>query len=154
MRSLIVAPLLGLSLLGGCAQPQYMFSEQAGSAPSAATSSARAGRVFLHVDNGFSILEQGQILAAAREWNSARNGPVRIDVATSGSAEAGAWTIRQPDGKVLDGASDEWRPQPVAVIERDSAGGGSIVLYTNRLGHRDLRTVVAQELGVALGGGS
>jgi hypothetical protein len=41
MRVLIAAPLLGLTLLGSCAQPQYLLSERTDSAPAATTDSLR-----------------------------------------------------------------------------------------------------------------
>ena len=37
MRALIAAPILGLSLLAGCAQPEYLLSERTDAAPAATT---------------------------------------------------------------------------------------------------------------------
>jgi len=147
MRPLYATPLLFLALLGGCAQPQYILSEQ-----TAATAVAGTQRISLHIGSGFSASEQDKIMAGVRDWNSAQKGNVRIDVAvlTGDATESGGWTIFRPSGRIY-ATSDEWRPEPLAVTQRAAGGGGSIVVFPDRLGSHDLRSIVANELGVAFG---
>jgi hypothetical protein len=52
-----------------------------------------------------------------------------------------------------DVASDDGRLGAAAVTHRISAGEGSIIVDSNRLGTRDLRAVVAHELLLAVGSG-
>lgn len=152
MRAIISAPLVGLSLLGGCAQPQYLLSELP---PTVARPANPNGvvrpHVALRIGNGFAAGDEAKIIAAVGDWN--RNGAVRFDIApqTYSDAEPGAWTILKPDPLVL-AETDEWRVEPVAVTRRFSSGGGSIVVNVNRLGARDLRGIIVQQLRVASGG--
>ena len=152
MRPLIASSLLGLFLVGGCAQPQYLLTERIDQ-PATTEPYTRNGvvpqRVSLHIGNGFSPAEQAKIIAAVAQWN--QSGAVRFDVdaQTYGSAEPGVWSIMKPDPNVY-AASDVWRVEPIAVTRRFATSGGSIVVNVDRLGSRDLRGVIVKEL--AMGG--
>ena len=147
MRTLIATPVLALLLLGGCAQPQYLVSEQTSAVPVAGTH-----RMALHVDDRFSATQRNEIIAGVGDWNRTQSGTVGFDVddVKEGRAQPGSWTITQPSGLEL-AQSDEWRPEPLAVTRRFAGGGGSIEVFPNRLGSHNLRSVVASELGSALG---
>ncbi len=145
MRPFIVTPVLALLLLGGCAQPQYLFSEETSAMP---VGGARIMSV--HVDDNFSATQRAEIIAGVRDWNRTQSGAVHLEVVRAGSAEPGSWTITRPNGHEL-ARSDEWRPEPRAITRRFAEGGGSIEVFPNRLGSHDLRSVVADELSGALG---
>ena len=150
MRPLIASPLLGLLLLGGCGQPQHLLSEPPGATALASPSSSTQG-VPLHIGNGFTSEEEAQIAAAAGDWN--RRGTVRFDLArqTYNGVQPGVWTILKRNPAEM-ASTDEWRVAPIAVTQRYVQGGGTIVVDTNRLGNRDLRTVLAREMDAAMTG--
>lgn len=171
----IAAPLVGLSLLGGCAQqPQYLLSERTDAAPLATTSDLRdvparytqhapstatAKVVKLRIDSKFTDDEQAKIFSAVREWNYALNGAVRFDVVSDLSVVN--WTIIPTREGLLP---VEWQtPQPL-VAHMQYGNGGVIVVYVSRLmdpaiqglgaSKHDLRGLMVHELGAALGGGN
>jgi hypothetical protein len=166
MRALFALPLLGLSLLGACAQqqPQLLLAEP-GSAQSSTLDDVPAtytnhlagvttNRVIpLYVASGFTTGEQERIQAAIQEWNHALNGSVRFDVAsaTGDGTQPGAWSIA-PGKDTLGTSSTGWGHLPSLTInQRLPSNGGSILVFTDRLGGRDLRGVIVHELGVAVG---
>jgi hypothetical protein len=141
MRTLLATPLLAMLLLGGCAQPQYLLTEQT------ATPVAGAQRISLNIANDFSADERREIIAGIGDWNRTRSGAVRfdIDILTEGTRQPGGWTITQPSGLEI-APSDEWRPEPRAITRRFANGGGAIQVFPNRLGTHSLRSVVAKQL--------
>src|SRR5690349_8204982 len=117
--AVVVAPLLGLSLLGGCSQPQYLLSERTDAAPLATTSDLRdiparytqhapatsvAQVVNLQIDEKFTDIERAKILSAVREWNHVLNGAARLDVVST--AAPGGWTVIAARPGV---APEDWR---------------------------------------------
>ena len=174
MRALIAAPLLSLSLLGGCAQPQYLLSERTDAAPLATTSSLRdvparytnhpaaalapTKVVRLRIDPKFSAEDQAKILAAVLEWNHVLNGSARFDIVAAPAPAPVDWMVAMSPLGVLPSEYDN--PQPLALNVRVGKNSGMIIVYANRLKdptpHRnqDMRGVMVHELGVALGGGN
>jgi hypothetical protein len=148
MRTLLATPLLALLFLGGCTQPQYLLTEHT------ETPVAGAQRISLNIANDFSADERRGIIAGIGDWNRSRSGDGRfdIDILTEGTRQPGGWTITQPSGLDL-APSDEWRPEPRAITRRFANGGGSIVVFPNRLGTHSLRGVVANELEGTFSGG-
>jgi hypothetical protein len=160
MRALIAAaPLLAFLLMGACTEPEVLFSERTDPAAlaEAGPSSVAQRQVPLHIVDGFSDEQEAKIIAAVIDWN--RNAAVRFDLAALNysRAEPGAWSVVKLDdavGRSVDDSvsiSSGRGLEPAAVTCRSSAGSGSIIVYVNRLGSRDLRAVIAQELAVASG---
>ncbi len=177
MRALIAAPLLGLSLLGGCAQPQYLLSERTDPAPTATTDSLRDVRarytdhaastaktevVSLHLGNPVTADEKIRIVAAIDEWNHVLNGAARFDLSPTvgGATDPGAWRIMMI--KTPWKIQEQNNPQPLSSVFRLPTGGGLIMIYGNRLedpavvdfGDHSLRGVMVHELGIVLGAGN
>jgi hypothetical protein len=146
MRPFVAASLLGLLFTGGCA-PQYLLSE--GTNPSATSSPAVGQPLALHVSAGFTPDEQARIAAAVGAWNQGHSGAnMVVAPGTYGTAQPGTWTVVKPNPAEL-ARTDEWQVRPIAVTRRFPNGGGLIIVDVNRLGARDLRDVVAQEIAVA-----
>jgi hypothetical protein len=147
MRPLLAAPLLGLLLMAGCA-PQYLLSE--GTNPSATSSNGVSQPLALHVSAGFTADERARIAAAVGAWNQGpHSGPnMVLAPGTYGTAQPGTWTIVKPNPAQL-AQTDEWQVRPIAVTQRSPSGGGLIIVDVNRLGDRDLRDVVVQQIQTA-----
>ena len=102
----------------------------------------------------FDLGDRAKILRAQTTWNTALNGFVRFDVVSSpaGSARGSQpWMIVPAKGEslqLLRGSS-----VPLAVTQPTTATSGVMVVHVDRIGWRDLGSVVMHELGHVLGVG-
>lgn len=175
MRALMAIPLLGLTLLGGCGQRQYLLSERIDEAPTATTDSlrnedarytnnptwtAKTQVIQISLTDPLTVDEKIRIVAAAEEWNHVMNGAIRFDVLPEVGATPppGAWVINL--AKTPWKISEQNNPQPLAALVRYPSGGGLITIYANRLerpeaaaqfGDHTLRGMVVSQLGLVLG---
>ena len=162
----LVMPLLALTLLSGCLEPEYLTTRTP-SEPSALeetaslrdaglqytshpAATARPEIVALIVAETFSLHERAKILRGVNEWNVALNGFVRFEIVSGGKkATTGAtehWTITSKQGgQNFDTATTLAATYPAAGI------GGLMVIHVSRIGRRDLGGVVMHELGHVLG---
>jgi hypothetical protein len=160
-----------LPLLGGCTEPRYLVSaarspattEQVDSlwaderayAHRAAIVAVSPEVVRLRIDDGFSLYERAKILHAVNEWNFVLNGHLRFDVVApeaDGKARPvkSAWILMPVKKSAMDlrGGSNR---EMLAVTLGIPAGGGVMLVMLDRLGTRDLASVMRHELGHVLG---
>jgi hypothetical protein len=104
----------------------------------------------VRLGDGFSPVQRSEIIQAVREWNQVLNGFGRLEVVSDGAPAAGAWHLR-----AVSGAAQSAEPghslQTLAFTQPLQAGGGTVLIYTDRVGSFDLTTVIRHELGHVLG---
>jgi hypothetical protein len=160
-----------LPLLPGCMESGYLVTSLAGD-PVAAGQPAQVAAlrytnhrpaanaeeiVPLRIKGSFTPGDRAKILRAANEWNVALNGFVRFTIVDDSSApianprQSRPWSIMAAQGislRVVPGptiALAHTQPLP--------GSGGLMIVYVDRIGTRDLGSVVMHELGHVLGVG-
>ena len=171
MCSKMVISSLLLSLLPGCMESGYLVTSLAGD-PVAAGQPAQATAlrytnhrpaataeeiVPLRITGSFSPGDLAKILRAVNEWNVALNGFIRFTIVddstphTASARQSRPWSIM-----AAQGVGPRVAPGPTIALAHTQAvpgAGGLMIVYLDRIGMRDLGSVVMHELGHVLGVG-
>jgi hypothetical protein len=166
MRHKILFPLLLLPLLGGCLGPENLVAhtpddpsaiEEAASLregerpyTSHRAAAAKPEIVRIDIDERFDAYDRAKILRAVNEWNHVLNGFVRLDIAPMiGDGRPPA--ERSPSWKIVPAPRGALFSNALAVTYPLARVGGMVIVYVDRLGGRDLVSVMRHELGHVLG---
>lgn len=160
-----------LSLLPGCMESGYLVTSLAGD-PVAAGQPAQVAAlrytnhrpaatveevVPLRITGSFSPGDRAKILRAVNEWNVALNGFVRFTIVEgSGAPTANARWSRPWSIMAAEGVGPRVAPAPTMALAHTQAvpgAGGLMIVYLDRIGMRDLGSVVMHELGHVMGVG-
>jgi hypothetical protein len=171
MCSKIFISSLLLSLLPGCMESGYLVTSLAAD-PAATGQPARVTAVRytnhrpaatieeivpLRLAGSFSPGDRAKILRAVNEWNVALNGFVRFTIVDSSAASsANARQSRPWSIMAAEGIGPRVAPGPTIALAHTQAipgAGGLMIVYVDRIGMRDLGSVVMHELGHVLGVG-
>jgi hypothetical protein len=112
----------------------------------------------VHIDQAFNIYERAKILRAVNEWNVALNGQIRLEVSptaldatpylAAGARRPEGWTVARIDSRSpILGSSAMNRALAVTVGTRRAI----VYVVADRLGTRDLGSIMMHEFGHAFG---
>jgi hypothetical protein len=165
-----LAPLLGLALLPGCINSGYLVTSLAADPTAIAQSPAAqvtASRytshppaatvqetVTLRIAGPFDLDDRARILRAVNEWNVALNGFVRLAIVDDSAPGASQrqprpWTIMTANG--IGPRATPGSTIALAHTQAVPGTGGLMIVYRDRIGMRDLGSVIMHELGHVLG---
>jgi hypothetical protein len=167
----ILASSFLLSMLPGCMESGYLVTSLAGD-PVAAGQPAQVAAlrytnhrpaatneeiVPLRIKGSFTPGDRAKILRAVNEWNVALNGSVRFTIVEdSGASAANARQSRPWSIMAAEGIGPRVVPGPTIALAHTQplpGSGGLMIVYVDRIGMRDLGSVVMHELGHVLGVG-
>lgn len=123
-------------------------------------SAQQAEVLAIRLGTGFEIGERAKILRAVNEWNHALNGLVRLEIVPSpgdampmqagtGSPFGRIWTIMPMRGSAP--TRGQLTSHALAVTQPLPSGGGLVVVHVDRIGNRDIGSVLRHEIGHMLG---
>ena len=155
----IFVPVLALAVLCGCAESenratlptpqavaQLSLRDDASSAVPAAQAlmvTAPTEIIPMRLDNGFTLGERAKILRAVNEWNFVLGGHVRFEIVDHN--EPGLWSV------ISSHASAPMNGSYALGNTIGGSTGGLVLLHVDRLGTRNLESVMLHELGHVLG---
>jgi hypothetical protein len=160
-----------LSLLPGCMESGYLVTSLAAEpAVTGQPAQVTAVRYTNHrpaatveeivpvrLAGSFSPGDRAKILRAVNEWNVALNGFVRFTIVDgSAASSANARQSRPWSIMAAEGVGPRVAPGPTIALAHTQAipgAGGLMIVYLDRIGMRDLGSVVMHELGHVLGVG-
>ena len=173
MRPRFFAQIAICVVLGACADSSCLVSATADAQPcegaqatavryaiSPAESHSRRV-VAVRIDRQFSAYERAKVLRAVNDWNHALNDYIRLEMSPEGFDTAAFTTTNRPrlDGWVVAKSDSSHGLLQAPGMRRTLAltfsnhAGAFVLLAADRVGTKDLTTILKHEFGHALGAG-